>query len=161
MMQPDELVAAVVREYLELDAEQIWFYNQRRDVPKDSRMYVILSMGNRSIIGSALRVEEDGTEVSAVTMSAPIVVETVSRSREALERVPELVMALRNGSAQRKMTTHGMRIFRSSDILDISAVEGAAGLHRYRVTLTVHYAQSRTTQENFYEHFPQEEVTDE
>lgn len=155
-MAPDILVATIIKDYMTLPQERIWLYNQRVDAPKDNGLYVIVSLRGQNIVGASSKIDSEDKETSGVVVSASVDVDVVSKSRAAVERVNEVVIALGSTAAQNLMEQEGARVFRAGNILDLSAIEAAASLHRYRVSVSVHYTQAVKRAVEPFEHFPQE-----
>jgi len=151
-MQPDEIVATIIRDYMQIAPSRIVLRAQNFQAPKDEGLYVIVGLGNQQTIGSSQRSDEE-TETGGVTIAQEVTVDIVSKSRAAVERRNEAIIALRSTLAQQLMEREGARVFRQGGITDLTSIEASAALHRFRVSFMVHYSQSRTISERPLEQF--------
>lgn len=152
-MRPEEIVATIIRDYMQLAPSRVVFYAQNFQAPKDSGIYVIVSLRNRNVIGVSTRIDDDENEVASTTMRANIDVDIVSKNRDAAERSHEAILATESVIGQQIMNAEGARVFREGGLADLTAIEASSALHRYRVSFIVHYTREAVRSVDLYDKF--------
>ena len=158
-MQPDQVLAKIFKTYMNLPEDRVIIYNGNFDAPKDPHIYILISYVSGQVLG--VKNEFDPVErietASAVTYNT-YAVEIVSKSREAMERKEEILMALHSQIGLDIAEMYNIRLWRSGNILDLSAIEGASALSRYRINIVISSLKEKEMPIDVYEHFPQEGV---
>lgn len=134
-----QIICDIIRRGLSLSADQIWVYNQRRSIPEDKRLYVVVGvisfvpMANNSIV----ECDANGaTESLYQIMAETISINLFSYGTDAVERYPEILGALRSVYSQEKQALYALKIAEiPASINDVSEVEGATYLYRINITL--------------------------
>ena len=80
----------------------------------------------------------------------------MSQNREALERKEEVLMAINSMYSQGIQEKNSFKIFRNPSIEDLSALEGAAMLKRYELSVVVFSWYSKVKLADYYEKFSAE-----
>lgn len=145
-MEVDKILADIIVNELGIDPARVVVYNQKWDPPQDEDLYIVLMTGQFTVVGASNRFDPDtDEEVKSVTGYTEIAVEVTSKSREALERKEEINMALISGYSVRQQEDNNIKIFRSGDTLDLSFIEGAAALHRFRIPVRISSVKTKRT----------------
>lgn len=159
--EADIIAADIISTELSLPAGRVVVGLENFDSPKDSSLYVIVMTAEARILSANNFFDADSNEeVKQVVMYGRLNVEAVSRGREAMERKEEIVAALKSQYAENLLETEQARIFRVGDIQDLSAVEGASALKRYRIPVIMSYMKTYKKTVDIYENFPEEENTE-
>lgn len=143
-----QIIADIMKKSLNLTTDQIWIYNQRRNIPTTSGLFVVVTRvamkpyaNNNVIAGDSL--------VSGQWMQETISINMFSKNFEALDRVHEVLGALASPLSQFVQQQTGILIASiPQSVTDTSAVEGAGMLYRTTITtqvLTAYSAASDTT----------------
>lgn len=138
-----EMLAAIIRTYMELDVSRVVLSDETFDAPKDKGIYVTIALGDPKIISVKSRLVSDVVERNSITYHMPYNIEIISRGDDAKERHQEIPMALNSISAQMTMESNNCRIFRTGAILNLTAIEGAGALKRYRVPVIVSNVETK------------------
>lgn len=145
-MEVDLILCDIITNELGIDPARVVVYNQNWEPPSDSDMYVVVVTGQFTALGVVNRFDSDtDEEVKSVTGYTEIAVEITSKSREALERKEEIYMALVSGYSIRQQEDNQIKIFRSGDTLDLSFIEGASALHRFRIPVRISHVKTKRT----------------
>jgi len=158
-MQPDQVLAQILRTYMELPEDRVVIYNGNFDAPKDPHLYILISYESGQPVG--VKNDFDAltqTETASVVMFSTFAVELVSKNREAMERKEEVLMALHSQIGLTIAEAHNVRLWRYGTMLDLSAIEGASALSRYRVNVAISSLKEKQMPIDVFEQFPQEGV---
>lgn len=160
--EPDVALADIIATELEIDPSRVVVYDQNFKAPKDQDIYVIVAKGPARVIGSRNHLDPDtDEEVKSVVLNETYNVEITSKNRDALERHPEIIMALTSTYSIQKQEEGNFRISRTRDVLDLSFIEGASALHRYRIPVIIDRVTTKRTSVTPITAFQTPEVLDE
>lgn len=145
-MAVDLILCDIITQELGIDPARVVVYNQNFEPPADQDMYVVVITGQFTPVGTVNRFDPDtDEEVKSITGYTELAVEVTSKSREAMERKEEIYMALISGYSVRQQEDNNIKIFRSGDLLDLSFIEGASALHRYRIPVRISSVKTKRT----------------
>jgi len=114
----------------------------------------------RIVAGNVYFDADTNKEIKEVLCSGAFNIEIVSRGRDAMTRKEEIVSSLKSSYALDTMEKEQCRITRTGQILDLSAVEGASALKRYRIPVNMMYKKTYEKSVSIFETFPREEETE-
>lgn len=146
-MDPDIVLCDVIATDTGIDGSRVVVYDQDFEFPKDSGIFVTVALGSSRIISSStkfLPADPDAEpptvdrELKSVVKAETYNVEITSKDRTAKDYYPLVIMALRSTYGQQKMEENNLSIFRTSQVLDLSTVDGSSALHRYRIPVIIH-----------------------
>ena len=148
-----QLVCKIIQDYMGLSNGQVFLYNQKITLPKDSNLYIALKVDGVKTFGSS--VKYDGTnEISSVNAQANLSIDIMSRSLLALTRKEELIFALNSFLSQRIQAANSFKIASiPSSMTDISNIEGSLIPYRFNVSINVLYAKSYRASTDYYDDF--------
>ena len=141
MRLTSQIICDIIKNGLALKDDQVWIYNQRRSIPEDERMYVVVGMSaikpygntNRQLTGTNYM-----TDQTTQYMQEMITIDVLSYTTEAIERYSEIFGALISTYSQQQQEALGMKIAEMpTTVNDVSEVEGATILYRIAITLNV------------------------
>lgn len=145
-MEVDLILCDIITQELGIDPARVVVYNQNWEPPADSGLYIIVSTGQFTTVGNTNRFDPDtNEEVKSVSGYTELAIEITSKDRSALERKEEIIMALTSTYSVRQQEDSNIKIFRSGDILDLSFIEGASALHRFRVPVRITSVKEKRT----------------
>jgi len=157
-MEIDEILADIITHDLTLDPKRVILYSQNYYAPKDNNMYVIISTRQAHILANTNNYNKnDNTEIKGVVSFSNLDIDITSKSREAMERKEEVIMALTSCYSLQIQEQYQIRIFRNNNILDLSFIEGGSALHRYRISVTISNIKTKITIVDYFDKFPKEE----
>jgi hypothetical protein len=141
---------------MSLPAGRVVLKNEGFDAPKDSGIYVLVeydgAVGNVIGVNSHKDYTADTEKMSSVAHER-FAIEVISRGRDATDRHKEVLFALRSIAAIRAMEDNNTSIWRSGEVLDLSAIEGSGALRRYRIPVIMSNIESKTTAATMIDHF--------
>lgn len=168
-IKPDIILCDILSNDMGIDASRIVVYNQNWKPPKDEDIYIVVSEGPSRIIGNVNRFEpadpdaEPPTvdrEVKSVSKSTTYNIEITSKNTDAKYRKEEILMAITSDYSQQKQEENQIRISRTSQILDLSFIEGGSSLHRYQIPVIINSVVIKEREITPYDKFqtPQGEI---
>jgi hypothetical protein len=161
MTDPDIIIADIIQTELALPPGRIVVGLENFSAPKDSDLYIIVMTAEARVIAGSVYFDPDtDKEIKEVLCSSVFNIEIVSRGRGAMTRKEEVVSSLKSSYALDVMEKEQCRITRTGQILDLSAVEGASALKRYRIPVNMMYKKTYEKGVNIFEAFPVEEETE-
>ena len=164
MPEPTKQICDIIDKQLELAPGQIWMYNQKRNIPNDQGVYIVVNYDGQRIIGNVRReiaTETGLLEYQSVHSLANYRVEVFSRSGEARNMREKVLMALNSTYAQQVQEKYGFQIARNSfQVTNTSEVEGVAELNRYSISFNVTYMTETAKDISYYDTFSKEVITE-
>lgn len=138
-----QIICDIIKDGMSLDDSQIWIYNQRREIPQDKKLYIVVGLLSSSVYGNtALQSTDplvtDMPETITQYVKESITVNLFSYTTEALERYPEVIGSMMSTYAQRIQEAQALKISPiPTNVNDVSQVEGPSLLNRTSITLQV------------------------
>lgn len=138
-----QIICDILKNGMSLADSQIWIYNQRREIPQDKKLYIVVGLLSSSVYGNTNLQSTDPLITNIPETITQYVKETItvnlfSYTTEALERYPEVVGSMMSTYSQRTQEAQALKIFPiPTNVNDVSAVEGPSLLNRTSITLQV------------------------
>lgn len=165
MSDPIKHICNILQTQLDLSDEQIWIYNQKRDIPNDFNMYIVADYQGQKIIGSVRHEKPVGTglvEYQSLHSLAVIRLDVFSRGNSARLNKDLVIMALNSTYSQQVQEKYSFQIARNSfQVTNASMAEGTAELNRYSISFNVTYMSETTRSIEFFDTFSKEVITEE
>lgn len=165
MGDPIKFICQILQNQLELSVNQIWVYNQKRDIPNDFGVYFVVSYLGQRIIGNVRRevsTAEGLMEFQSVHNLAQYQVDVFSRSSQARDMRDLAIMALNSTYSQQVQEANSFQIARNSfQVTNTSDVEGVAELNRYSLSFNVTYMTQTCKSIEYFDTFTKEVITEE
>ncbi len=159
VQEPILTLVQLIREELELEAQQVVVYNQKWRIPPTGDLFIVI--GFETSLPYAWSKEyvpnfEDKLIAVQTINSAELYKVTLYCSNAASRiRKNEIVLALSSDRAQRLQELYQFRIANlSEDFLDTSEVEATARLNRYDISFRVLTSYEKRTSVPFFDQFP-------
>jgi len=158
-MEPDIILCDIIAQEMSLDPTRIVVYSENFKAPSDPEIYIIVRKNPSRVIGSNRSFDPDtDEEIKSVVLNETYDVEISSKNRTAQERYYEVIMALTSVYSQQMQEEHNIRIFRTSDVQDLTLIEGASSLRRYLIPVIIDRVEIKRTAITPITSFPQTEV---
>jgi len=137
-----QIICDIIQNGMKLDKSQIWIYNQRREIPEDIRLYVVVGLmgmkayGNNNTVSSV-----DGAGMNdnlSQYMQETITIDLFSYTTEAIQRYAEVLGSLKSTYSQKIQEENALKIASIPfSMNEVSQVEGATLLNRISISLMV------------------------
>ncbi len=148
----------IIQHELELPEERTVTYNQNFKAPNDEGMYVVVGLQSVNVIASNSRMNPDtGQNVQSVVTATNYWIDFTSKGSEAMERQAEVVAAVSSIYSEQRQEANHIQISRTSQILDLSFIEGPSALYRYRFNVIIKSVNTITKDIETFDKFPASE----
>ena len=157
-MVTTQIIANILQTVLALDDDQVWIYNQKRRIPPDKRMYLVVGVAAMKAFGVNNYPDPSGTGVTedrSQQMQETLTIDAFGYEPWVMNQIGPVIGALKSTYSQQQQELLGMSIFPvPTTINDVSAVEGTAILYRFSITVNVIRAYTQTSAVPYYSTFP-------
>lgn len=158
------LFCNIIQHELGLANGRVYLWDQKIMQPKDNDLYVAVSVPICKPFANVN--ESDGSSdglnsVQWVSMLARVDIDIISRGPAARDRKEEVILALNSNYAQQQQEANGFYIGKlspSGGFINLSEVDGAAIPYRYRISVNMQYAVTKTTLVDYFDTFTTQEV---
>lgn len=148
-----QLIAAIIREEMALSADQVFLYNEKYTIPKDSRIYVVIGYQGIKTIGNNERFN-DGFSAQYISSQAQISIDIMSKSFDVLARKDEVILALNSQLSKTVQYVNGFKIASVPvSMNDVSGIDGTLIPYRFNATINIHYTKSKVQEVGFFDTF--------
>jgi hypothetical protein len=158
------IICDLVKNYLSLSADQVWIYNQKRNIPNDSRLYIVASLVDSPAyaVGKSYASTLAGLESTTHQHTQETIrLDLLSVGTDAIDRVNEVIGALSSDDADRACQINGMQIApKPLSVRDTSAAEVTRNLFRMTIEFRVLRAYTQTKPTSYYDSFEHEIETE-
>ena len=139
-------VMDIIKEYMNLDDEHCYIYNQKWIMPADESLYVCIGCSRIETVGNPLkyrRTEKDLIGINRVFVSESYFIEMYSYNNEARIRQLELIACFNSDLAIRTQEFQQFSIgYVPLEFSDVSRAEASKILNRYHTEIKVLYGRS-------------------
>lgn len=162
---PLELFCDIIKKEMNLASDQIYLWDQKFNIPKDSRLYVAVSVLSCKPFANTRREDTSGPgmdSIQSVNMFATLSVDIFSRSTEALLRKEEIVLALGSQYAEQQQELNSFSVgLLPVGFVNLSNIDGAAIPYRFNISFNMQYFYRKTKAVDYFDDFSEVEVTTE
>jgi hypothetical protein len=152
-----QIICDIIKKGLSLTDNQIWIYNQRRSIPEEKGLFVVVGMMAMKPYGNNNRNTANANgQYDNLTqyMQETITIDVMSYTTEAVERYAEVMGALTSTYSQQIQESLGLKIASiPSTMNDVSQVEGASLIYRIAITLQVLRKYEKIIGATYYDNF--------
>jgi len=160
-----QLVEDILRHGMNLTDDQVYTYNQKINIPTDSRLYIAVGILSCKPFANNLKFEPDGddlNQVQSVNMLASLSIDILSRGNQARDRKEEILMSLNSAYSQSQQTLNGFYIAPiTTSFVNLSQEDGAAIPNRFNLALNMQYMMKRIVGTPYFDDFSTTDVTTE
>lgn len=143
----------IIQTQMNLTNEQVWIYDQKRNIPPKTNLWVVVRFLTGKPYGNVNRFV-DGAEQQTLFMSGIFTIDIFSRDDSALARKEEIPMSFKSNFAQQMQERYAFKVGRiPTSFVDLSVVEGAAIPYRYSINLQVQYKLELVRSVDYFDHF--------
>lgn len=152
-----QLVCDVIQNQLNLQQGQVYLYNQKINIPTDSRLYVAVGIISCKPFSNTNKYDGSGSNSNAVqstNFQALLSIDILSRGLDALNRKEEIIMALMSNYAESQQEINGFYIGKiSSGFVNLSDIDGAAIPYRFNISVNIQYQITKTVGVAYFDTF--------
>lgn len=160
---PLELVCDIIQTSMGLQNGQVYLWDQKINIPKDSRLYIAVGVMNAKPFGNHTRYVGGSAnlmQVQTVNMLVNVSIDILSRSTLALYQKEQVLLALTSTYAENQMELNSFFIAPLSNaFVNLSQIDGAAIPYRFNISANLQYFSSLTQPVDYYDTFAPVQVT--
>lgn len=156
-------ICNIIQTEMNLGENNVWIYNQKRDIPNDFGLYIVVSEVGSTLIGSKLAYDTTNgfEEVQSVHSLNSVDINIFSRSSQARTRKNEVIMALNSTYSQQVQEANSFSIGRiSSSFTNTSELEETAEMNRFTINFNVTNMTQKRKAVNYYDTFSKNVITE-
>jgi len=160
----DVMLCDIISTQMDIEPERVVVYAENYDPPKDDGLYIVVSTRRGKPISNVRRFDyENNREIQSLVTYDTFDIDITSKNRDAIDRKEEVLMALNSFYSEDKQAENSVKIFKMGEILDLSFIEAASALKRFRIPVMVSNIKTKTkVTDNYYDKYKtNEEVVDE
>lgn len=157
------LFCDVIRYQMDLADDQVYIYNQKINIPTDSRLYIAVGVlvvkpfGNSNVPISTAGLDE----LQSANFLANLSVDVFSKGTDALTRKEEVILALNSTYSKSLQQTYGFYIAKhSSSFVNLSAIEGSIIPYRFNLGVNIQYKITKQQPIDYYDNFDKTIITE-
>jgi hypothetical protein len=155
----DVILCDIISVCMKLDQSRVVVYSRNWKAPNDSEIYIVVSTRKGKVLSTSKRFDSvTDEEVQRSVTYDNFDIDITSRNRDALNRKEEVLDALTSSYSNEVQIRNSIKIFRLSDILDLTFIEGASGLLRFRLSGVVSNVKEKRMPQDYYNKIKQQEV---
>lgn len=156
MRTTPQIICEILQDALELDKEQIWVFNQRRAIPEDKNLYIVVGLISSKIYGSNSYYSNNEnlpiTETLEQFANEMISIDIFSYTNEAIQEYPRVIGALRSTISESAQELNALKIGAVPlSVNNVSEIDGPTLLNRMSITLQVMRKYSMILESDYYD----------
>lgn len=159
---PLGLVAEIIQKELGLDSQHIYFWDQKLFQPKDSNLYVALSVERCKPFANVNKYDPATNKSEQyLNVQATLGIDIISRSFQAVARKEEVLLALNSNYSRQQQSANSFQIGQlpaNSEFLNLSIIDGAAIPYRFRISVNILYAFVKNQPVPYFDDFDEPEI---
>lgn len=159
---PLSLFCDIIQKEMGLSQGQVYLWDQKINIPKDSNLYVAVGVVSCKPFGNSSTFDGNGDVVQSVNMIARLDVNILSRGVEARDRKEEVVLALGSVYAEQQQELNSFMVGRLPvGFVNLSQEDGAAIPYRFVISVNLQYAFTKKKAADYFDQYSTTEVTTE
>jgi hypothetical protein len=159
---PLGLFAEIIQKEMGLNSSHIYFWDQKLFQPKDSGLYVAISIERAKPFANVNKYDPTTNKSEQyLNVMATLGVDIISRSFEAVARKEEVVLALNSNYSRTQQVANSFQIGQlpaNSDFLNLSVIDGAAIPYRFRISVNILYTFRKNQPVPYFDQFEDPET---
>lgn len=162
---PLSLVCDIIQTAMGLSNGQVYLWDQKTDIPKDSQLYIAVGVLSCKPFGNRPKYDGSGAGLNAiqsVNMLATLSIDIFSRGPAARDMKEQVLLALSSPYAEQQMELNSFFIAPlTTSFVNLSSIDGAAIPYRFNLSANLQYFSTLTTPMEYYSSYAPVQVTDE
>lgn len=150
-------ICSLIRDFMKLDNEHIYIYNNKWFIPEDKGLCVVVGCQNIQVLSNNCYYEDINNNFQEVLENknrADISINIFSYNNDALYRKEEILMALNSTNSVNIQDKNGFKIFRLPNAFNnASEQDGTKILNRYIINFSVLYNTTMVNNVNYYNNY--------
>lgn len=156
------LVCDIIAKEMSLDSTQVYLWDQKINIPKDSRLYVAIGVMSCKPFGNTCSFNSGGEglqAVQSVNMLARLDINILSRGPAARDRKEEIVLALGSVYAEQQQELNSFLVGKlPQGFTNLSQEDGAAIPYRFNIAVNLQYSYRKAKASEYFDDFSDVEI---
>ena len=151
-----DIIKQILDEEMNMPKNRVWAYNADVDLPKDSKLFIVLHYGQRKPISNTIKYKNtpDGLEeVQSMNVCEDVIVSLLSRNTEARDRAQEVHMAMNSTFARNLQAKENIHISILGDVWDASFLEATSRINRFDCKIRVFKSYEKIKAVDYYDKY--------
>lgn len=162
---PLSLVCDIIQTAMGLSNGQVYLWDQKIDIPKDSQLYIAVGVLSCKPFGNKPKYDGSGSglgAVQSVNMQALLSIDIFSRGPAARDMKEQVLLALSSPYGQQQMELNSFFIAPiTTSFVNLSQIDGAAIPYRFNLSAQLQYFSTLNTNIDYYDTYGAVQVTEE
>lgn len=162
-MEVIKIVCDIIKNQLGLSDDQIWIYNQKRDIPTDDKMYVVVSFDDEETFGTNIHTKpkDDGLEEEIwMNVKTNISINTFSAGASARLRKYDILAAMKSIYSVQQQEKYNMQIAKIPKVFtDASFATPSQRLFSYHYEYSIMHVEKVTNDVDYYNNFSRADMS--
>ncbi len=159
------LFCDILKTEMSLDADQVYLWDQKINIPTDSRLYIAVGVSSCKPFANNREMLSVGggglDELLTANFLAKLSVDILSRGTDARDRKEEILLALSSIYAEQIQEGNGIFVGILSDsFVNLSEIDGAAIPYRFNIAVNLQYQVSKRKSVPYYDTFTDSVITE-
>lgn len=161
---PLKLFCEIIQTEMALADDRVYLWDQKIMQPKDSDIYVAVSILSDRPFANVNRMTADASILNSdqyVNTVSTLGIDIMSRGPGARDRRHEIILALNSNYAQQQQEANGFYIGKlpaGSRYVNISQVDGAAIPYRFHIDVNIQYSYRKSSPVTYFDDFANPET---
>lgn len=156
------LFCEIIERQLGLAPGRVYLWDQKVMQPTDSGLYVAVSVPSCKPFANNTEYDGLGNAIQTVNMMATVDIDVISRGPAARDQKEQVVLAFMSDYSQSQQAANSFLIGRlppGSRFVNLSSIDGAAIPYRYKISVNMQYAVTKTQATPYFDTFAQPTVS--
>jgi len=154
---PIELVCDIVRNQLALANDQVWLWQQKVNIPSDSRSYVVVGIQSNKFFGNKPDYQGGSASfvaVQSVNVQQKLTLDIFSRSLAPSTGIELIELALASPYAEQQMELNSFFVAPLSEsVINIGVIDGAAIPYHFQMRANLQFASTLQSSPSYFSSF--------
>jgi len=161
---PLKLFCEIIQSEMGLADGRVYLFDQKIPQPKDSGIYIAVSVLSDRPFGNTNRAQDNGGGLESqqyVSTVATLGLDIISKSTEALDRRMDVILAIGSTYSQQQQEANAFYISKlpaGRRFVNLSAADGAAIPYRFHIDVNIQYSYSKNTSIAYFDDFSNDET---
>ena len=151
-----DIIKQILDEEMNMPKNRVWAYNADVDLPKDSKLFIVLHYGQRKPISNTIKYKNtpDGLEeVQSMNVCEDVIVSLLSRNTEARDRAQEVHLAMNSTFARNLQAKEHIHISILGDVWDASFLEATSRINRFDCKIRIFKSYEKIKAVDYYDKY--------
>lgn len=151
-----DIIKQILDEEMNMPKNRVWAYNADVDLPKDSKLFIVLHYGQRKPISNTIKYKNtpDGLEeVQSMNVCEDVIVSLLSRNTEARDRAHEVHLAMNSTFARNLQAKENIHISILGDVWDASFLEATSRINRFDCKIRIFKSYEKIKAVDYYDKY--------